>query len=376
MKSLLFGIFLLAPTIALAVMGNDRGGGGAGITIDGQYMTLGEAKIKLPDTPMENIPSALDLFAQIQKMPLPKDAKSSLIAAILPLGERQYFDLRDGAVDPKFKKILLGIYKKLISNPKLKAKMTLYGFTLGTKTFLFQEFFSQNTFQQQISLFHEALWVVNAKALYEDVVRAELGFEKVFQNSKLEEYDESLYLALSKVYNRPFLPLLSAGISELHRLKQNRLSYCFGCGYDSNDWELATHGSAPFVAAPLDKESFIFFSFDEEKQRNIWLERILASPSSPVLKEFYRIRDHVALAFWTTKGCSKNQPRCDAQFITKVLTSAWEINEDTVEYGGIDGSIHYSPDGVEYEGVKNIISVAGEIHEGFDGYWIYLWYKY
>lgn len=290
-QAIAFLLFFTSVQTVFAKGGTKDGGGGGGVVQNGQYLTLGEAKAVIPFVAMADLPQAESLLeTKIKLMPLPNDVVREFTLAVLPLGKRKYYDLRDGSVDPRFRAELVNEYRKLVKDKDLRAQITIYAFTKDQTTYLLPEFFNLSNDQQEVILFHEALWALGKKSNYEKIVRAEILFERLVKSNTVNQFHGELYATLASILDRPFLPLISAGIADAE--KKGQASTVISVEKLFKGFTYRYFGYDPKYSRYLEVKAEDKSEF-EKHMTNL----VLANQDSDFYQELYNIHRKVTLIF-------------------------------------------------------------------------------
>ncbi len=210
MKSLIC-IFVLLFSINIFAAKEVQNGGG-GTSQDGTYQTFGSARISVDKEPLKflAVPGLSLLVDRILRMPIPDNVKGDLLASITPSFARTYHQITSQKFDPETRANLIEIYAKLLNVPP--AKVVIFAVTepRAKKTMLLPEFFRLSEVEQAAVLFHEALWIVNPKATYEQIVNIEQVAQDYFQGPNSKSYSLRMLYDLGVFIGQPMLPLAPA----------------------------------------------------------------------------------------------------------------------------------------------------------------------
>lgn len=208
----------------LTIAGTVSGGGGGGIKRDGKYLTFGSARVQIGLVPIRETPGLNLLKTVVMNIPLASYYKGQLQRAIYPVGDRVYYKINTSDLSESTKLELLKSYREVLNNSlDTPDEIAFFGVTAGKETFLLPEFFLLNEIQQAAILFHEALWVINPKLSYAEVVDAEIKMENFIQSNgpNYNTYDQDLFSVFNKVFKNSALGLLAAATDDFNsgRLK-------------------------------------------------------------------------------------------------------------------------------------------------------------
>jgi hypothetical protein len=166
---------------AWGAQGAEGGNGGGGVVKNGNYMTFYSAGLYVQPTvgsAPAKIPGLDALTSYVQKLSiLGYASKSTLLSAITPTPDRQYFVADPEQLTAEVKKRLLAEFQRVTNVDP--SQLTLYALTdtESKTTFILPDFFKLNANDQVSILFHEAYWILHPKSSYNDVVNAEMAFE-------------------------------------------------------------------------------------------------------------------------------------------------------------------------------------------------------
>jgi hypothetical protein len=208
---ILISIFVLLFSVNIFAAKEVQNGGG-GTTQDGSFQTFGSARISVDKDPLDfyTVPGLSLLVDRILRMPLPDNVKGELLAAITPSFARTYHQISSDKFDPATRVELVQIYAKLL-NVK-PAEVVIFAVTEPStkKTMLLPEFFRLSEVEQAAILFHEALWIVNQRATYEQIIDIEQVAQAYFQAPNDRSYLLRMLYSLGVFVNQPMLPLVPA----------------------------------------------------------------------------------------------------------------------------------------------------------------------
>lgn len=212
MTKIIVALAILAVFPAYA--GKEAGNGGGGIRRSGRLLTLGTAGVRLHLEPLsaEEIPGFSELNKGILKLALSEHDSSSLTKAAWPSSQRNYFRVTESEMDPKTLAELKKIYRDLLGSQVNPNEIEIFAITnpKTKETYLLPSFFAlDNKASQAAILFHEGTWIANPKAKYDQVVDAEMSFEK-FLKGDMEKFSSQLYHRIGTALGRPYLALTAA----------------------------------------------------------------------------------------------------------------------------------------------------------------------
>lgn len=185
------------------------GNGGGGVARDGVYMTFGSAGVYVDPEPMgmETVPSLDLLLRTIREAGIPESEMNSLFRAAAPFGAREYFNVIKDKFDEVTYKRLREEYAALSKQPAESIVIFAVTDPSTRKTFLLPEFFGLKASEQAAILFHEAYWVIKPGATYQEVVSAEIAFQKFLEQKAAGIYEPKLADKLGVLFASPSLGL-------------------------------------------------------------------------------------------------------------------------------------------------------------------------
>jgi hypothetical protein len=187
------------------------GNGGGGVIRNGIYLTFGSAQVRVRPQAIETLPALQKLDRVFSQMPLEAADSGVFLGAIYPAGDRQYFSIDEKDLDPMKHEELKRKYHEAIRFQTPLDSLVVYAITRGTETYLLPEFFKLNETQQAAILFHEALWIVNPKLTYAEVIDAEIVFQDYLErNPDRYPFESQLYSRFDEILGNPTLSLLAA----------------------------------------------------------------------------------------------------------------------------------------------------------------------
>lgn len=197
------------------------GNGGGGVVRDGFYMTFGSAGLYVDPEPMPmaSIPG-LELTIQTIRS-LGISQASGLQQLVMPFGARKYYNVVKERFDEAAFRALREEYAKLAKVPADSIAIFAVTEPETRRTFLLPEFFGLQPAEQAAILFHEAYWIQKPKATYQDVVRAEIAFQKFVEARAEGKYDPLLADRLGDLYEDR---ALSLNMHLQHDLKSGALA--------------------------------------------------------------------------------------------------------------------------------------------------------
>lgn len=208
MKTLLI---LLAFTMSAAYAGpRVTGNGGGGIKRNGVYKTFYSAGVYIDPEEVTDIPGA-DLYTQtISTLSGAGSTTSSLLSAALPIGNRKFYNIAEDKMDDKTMGRLIEEYARVVNQPA--GDLTLFAITeiQSATTYLLPSFYKLSENEQASILFHEAYWLLNPRAEYSAVVRAEMAFQEFLEVKAAGKYSHKLPRLLGKLLGDDTLSLKTA----------------------------------------------------------------------------------------------------------------------------------------------------------------------
>lgn len=204
---LIIGIFMSSYSTAKGREGN----GGGGIERNGTYLTFGSAGVQVTQVPLKDIPGMNLLLEAVKALPLPELEKGNLLKAVYPLGERRYFSILNQDLDPNKETQLKKSYHQAIGGQIRLDELVVYSLTSDRESYLLPEFYYLSEVQQAAILFHESLWILNAKFDYRTIIDAEIKFERYLTTRRPNYgFESDLFSVLNQVFDNPHLALMSA----------------------------------------------------------------------------------------------------------------------------------------------------------------------
>ncbi|QDK46306.1 hypothetical protein DOM22_14600 [Bdellovibrio sp. ZAP7] len=208
---ILIGVCVLLFSVNIFAAKEVQNGGG-GTSQDGSYQTFGSARISVDKDPLGfyAVPGLSLLTDRILRMPLPENVKGELLAAITPSLARNYHQISSDKFDPDARRNLVAIYAKLLNVSSDNVVIFAVTEPKTKKTMLLPEFFRLNEIEQAAILFHEALWLVNPSATYEQIIDIEQAAQAHFQEPASKTHLLRVLYALGVFVHQPMLPLVPA----------------------------------------------------------------------------------------------------------------------------------------------------------------------
>ncbi|QLY24480.1 hypothetical protein [Bdellovibrio sp. KM01] len=208
---ILIGVCVLFFSVNIFAAKEVQNGGG-GTSQDGSYQTFGSARISVDKDPLSfyAVPGLSLLTNRILRMPLPENVKGDLLAAITPSLARNYHQISSDKFDPEARANLVSIYAKLLNISPENVVIFAVTEPKTKKTMLLPEFFRLNEIEQAAILFHEALWLVNPRATYEQIINIEQAAQAYFQEPTRSSALLRVLYSLGVFVHQPMLPLVPA----------------------------------------------------------------------------------------------------------------------------------------------------------------------
>ncbi len=325
------------PIFAFAdFAGNSAGGGGAGITRKGQYITFGSAglRLKLGGALRRDQLPALEKLVEALTSPLVSSITMvKVIDAIMPSSSRKYFPIEDAQLDEAKRAELMKVYQQMTNAQYDPNDVVLFGITVGNETYLLPKFFKIRSIEKPLEvaeaeeaavLFHESLWVLNPKwaltpeLYYEKVVEGEMLIQAHIQNKNVnKKFDLPLFSYIADVTGKP----MSVAIAALKYDYEMLSKECFGkrSGHEvesdfhrvfgnSND-DSSICAIAIYLSQIFHQATFHELVYKSKNQRAALtydlLEKIRQHPSVLFLRALYEIREHLNLEFTVRSSIEK-----------------------------------------------------------------------
>ncbi|UYL09673.1 hypothetical protein B9G69_003680 [Bdellovibrio sp. SKB1291214] len=210
MKTLSIVLIILFSLNVYAAKEVQNGGGGT--KEGGNYQTFGSARITVNKEALAyaSVPGLSLLNEKLLAMPVPDNVKADLAAAVIPSFARSYHQITEDKFDPQTRKELTLIYSQILHVPV--DQVVIFAVTEPTtkRTMLLPEFFRLSEIEQAAVLFHEALWIVNQKATYQQIISIEQSAQAYFTPGSLKEDLIRMLYTLGRFLNEPILPVVPA----------------------------------------------------------------------------------------------------------------------------------------------------------------------
>ena len=190
----LMRIFLMSLLTSMSYA-SDKGNGGGGIVRGERYMTFHTAGFHINpiESDLEEVPELNNLVKFFDDHSLiPDRLKMIYIGSLLPSSSRKYFKVKEDRFTDEVRDSLLAEFSR-VAGADLN-ELTLFAITdtNSRSTYLLPNFFKLSSNDQKAILFHEAYWILNPEASYEQVVEAEMSFqahlEKPTSSKKLTSF--------------------------------------------------------------------------------------------------------------------------------------------------------------------------------------------
>lgn len=208
-------LFFAAMTFASTQQqqdGTELQDGGGGVFKDGRYMTYHSARIPIKSQPssVAQIPGMKLLLERLAALPVLDEAKTRLLASVVPSAARQYHNVPAEVLNPKMRKSIVAQYAKIFKCDE--SEVVLFAITDPVKktTALFPEFFKLKETEQAAILFHETLWVLGKSFTYQDVLDLEGAAQAYFENPQDEDAAYNFFYKISYTLDQGLKSFLSA----------------------------------------------------------------------------------------------------------------------------------------------------------------------
>jgi hypothetical protein len=210
MKHILIVLSFLFSVNVFAAKEVQNGGGGT--KQDGDYQTFGTARITVNKVPLAYaaVPGLSLLNEKLLALPVPENVKADLVAAVIPSFSRRYHQISEDKFDPETRRNLTKIYSELLKVPTSEVVIFAVTEPLTKRTMLLPEFFRLTEVEQAAVLLHEALWIVNKSATYEQIISIEQSAQTYFSERTCPENLIQLLYNLGRFVDEPFLPVIPA----------------------------------------------------------------------------------------------------------------------------------------------------------------------
>ena len=210
MKALTCLITIIISFNLPCIHANEKGNGGGGVQENGVYKTFYSAKLVIKEEPELEIPGS-DIYLQtIKSLVSNGDVATNLITSAMPLGNRSFYRVLEEQMDKELMAGLIAEYIKVSGMPK--DHLTIFAIT-DTKeqiTYLLPPFYKLSKVEQAAIIFHEAYWIMNPDADYNEVVSAEMAFQEYAEKSQKGIFSNKLPRLLSKMTGSKTLALTAA----------------------------------------------------------------------------------------------------------------------------------------------------------------------
>lgn len=188
----LFGLNLPAAqqTSPSTMSAHDKGNGGGGIYRNGRYMTFYSAGFYTEplEATSDEIPQLKELIHFFNTTPyLSELTKVKYAKALMRSKKRHFYKVKPESFTPEIRSRLIEEYGRITGAQKQEIALFAITDTNKGNTYVFPEYYSLSPVEQWAILFHEAYWIVNPDASYEQVVEAEISFQAYLENKKSAE---------------------------------------------------------------------------------------------------------------------------------------------------------------------------------------------
>ncbi|MBS1970726.1 MAG: hypothetical protein JSU04_10480 [Bdellovibrionales bacterium] len=182
MKFLATLLVLLLATHSFA--GTELGDGGGGVFKDGRYMTYHSARIPIKTAPstIAQIPGMSLLLQRMTSAPILDAAKTQILSAIIPSGNREYHAVPAESLNPELRQSITEQYAQIFHCDPSEVVLFAVTDPVSKTTALFPEFFKLTDTEQAAILFHETMWVLGKSFTYQDVLGLEGAAQAYFEN--------------------------------------------------------------------------------------------------------------------------------------------------------------------------------------------------
>ena len=183
MKTLMTIFFMVLLTrVSYA---SDKGNGGGGIVRGERYMTFHTAGFltRAFESEIDEVPqlqSLIDFFDKHQAMSIKN--KMEYIGAMVPSNSRKYFEVKEDKFSDEVHDSLMAEFSRVTGANTTELAIFAITDTTSGSTYLLPSFFKLSENDQMAILFHEAYWILNPTASYNEVVEAEMYFQAYLEN--------------------------------------------------------------------------------------------------------------------------------------------------------------------------------------------------
>ncbi|WII71293.1 hypothetical protein QJS83_12555 [Bdellovibrio sp. 22V] len=182
MKSLILTALLFCGFVAHA--GTEVVNGGGGVEINGEYATFGSAKIPVQKRTLgpTEVPGLNLIAPMMQKLMLTDESKKTIFENLIPSSRRAFFKVDEARLDDSSFASIIREYSEIMKLPKEEVVLFALTFPKKKQTVLFPAFFQLKPVEQAAILLHEAMWVVNPKIRYDQMIQLEMATQVLLEN--------------------------------------------------------------------------------------------------------------------------------------------------------------------------------------------------
>ncbi len=190
MKMILtLALCLQISNVALAQVeqGNDKGNGGGGVFQDGRYMTFGSAGVGVyvdrNELTTDQVPQLKYVMDLMMTSPyINVNTGSRYVQALATSSSRKYYNVQNSKFTSETRARLLGEFSRLTNLDASKLALFAITDTVTKTTYILPEFYKLRPTEQAAIIFHEGYWIVNPDSTYQQVVDAEISFQRYLEN--------------------------------------------------------------------------------------------------------------------------------------------------------------------------------------------------
>ena len=201
-------VLMLVLLLSFSAMAGPRvtGNGGGGIHRNGIYKTFYSSGVLISPVEETDIPGMSLLTDTIVSI----TSNEKIFPSYIPSSVRKYYNIIESDVNKENIERLLAEYKRAVKQPQ--EDLAIFAITeIETKTtFLLPSFYQLTETEQAAILFHEAYWILNPKASYEEVISAEVALQNYLEKEAQGTYSSHFPRLLGKLVGDIAIPLRAA----------------------------------------------------------------------------------------------------------------------------------------------------------------------
>lgn len=204
---------LILSTILVSCLGSSAFGGiesfgGGGIVRNGQYLTIGSSGVPLEEV-YKSFPEVDLVVNKLAELGFDDGMLGRFIRALTSNPARAYYKVK--SIDENLHRELLKIYHKEFSSRLPDDRLAIFAVTRNQETYLLPSFEQLDAISKAAILLHEALWVIDPKLSYNEVIRVEAAFERYLRCEKMcAEEKMNFFMSFTDVIDHPYMLLKMA----------------------------------------------------------------------------------------------------------------------------------------------------------------------